>query len=145
MVVVVSPTTLPEPPVVGRRDDRGEIADMYPLKFVPGHRPADQRGGDVVEEARQNEHNQAQRKPALPVVRQHRGHFIRNPALLERARQQREAHEQQEQVRQDYPFVLHVLAEAREPDTELKSSEGELVCGYGCKSRQRDRKGMMME
>ncbi len=118
---------------------------MHLLKYVPGHRPADQRGSDVVEEARQHEHDHEQREPALPVVRQHRRHFIRNPALLEMARQQREAHEQQEQVRQDDPLVLHVLAEAREPRAEFESGEGELVRGYHREPRKRDWKRVMME
>ena len=115
MVVVVSPTTLPEPPAFDAATMRREIADVdLAPENMPRHRAADQRGGDVVEEARQHEHDDEQRKAALPVVGQEGRHLVRDAALLEMARQQREAHQQQEQVRQDHPFVLQVPAETRE-------------------------------
>ena len=41
--------------------------------------------------------------------------------------------------------MLHVLAEAGEPDAEFESGEGELVSGNGRKPRQRDWKRVMME
>ena len=41
--------------------------------------------------------------------------------------------------------MLHVLGEAGESDAELKSSERELVCGYGRKARQGDWKCVMVE
>src|SRR5207302_11405004 len=43
------------------RDDRGEIADVnLAPEYVPRNGAADQGGGDVVEEARQHEHQDEQ-------------------------------------------------------------------------------------
>ena len=85
-----------------------------PSKHVARHRAADQRRRDVVKEARQHEDDDEQREAALPVVRQESRHLVRHLALLEMPRQQREAHQQQEQVGEDHPFVLHVQREAGE-------------------------------
>ena len=41
--------------------------------------------------------------------------------------------------------MLDVLAETSDPDAEFKTREGELVCGYSRKPRQRDCKCVMME
>ena len=113
---------------VGRRDDRGEIADVdFALEHVARHRAADQRGRDVVEEARQHEHDGEQREPALPAVGQERRHLVGNAAVLEMPRQDRKAHQQQEQVREDHPFVLHVQAEAGQSGAELEAGEDQLV------------------
>ena len=95
----------------------------FAAEHVARHGPADQGGRDVVEEARQDEDDDQQREPALPVVGQIGRHLVRNPAVLEVPRQQRKAHEQQEQVRQDDPLVLHLQAEAGEPRTEFEAGE----------------------
>ena len=109
MVVVVSPTTLPEPPAFEAATIAGEIADVdLAAENVPRHGAADQRRGDVVEEARQHEHDDEQHEAALPVVGQEGRHLVGHAALLEMPRQQRKAHQQQEQVREDHPFVLQV-------------------------------------
>ena len=55
-----------------------------------------------------------QHEAALPVVGQEARHLVGHPALLEMARQQRKAHQQQEQVGEDHPFVRHVQREAGE-------------------------------
>ena len=58
---------------VRRRDDRGEVADVdFAAEHMARHGAADQRRRDVVEEARQHEHDHQQRDAALPVVGQDR-------------------------------------------------------------------------
>src|SRR2546427_9680274 len=49
-----------------------------------------------------------------PVVRKQRGHLVRHLALFEVTRQQRESSQQQEQIGQDYPFVLHMPGQSSE-------------------------------
>ena len=102
-------------PRVGRRHDRREIADVHPgPEELVRHRAANERGGDVVEEAGQNEHDDEHREGALPVVGQHVREHHRHPALLEVARQERKSHQQGEQVGENDPLVLHV--HERDPD-----------------------------
>ena len=120
---------------VGGRDDRGEIADMdFALKYVPGHRAADQCRRDIVEEARQHEHQHQQHKAALPVVRKQRRHLVGHAALLEMPRQQRKPHQQQEQIGQNDPLMLHVQAEAGEAGAGFEAGEGQLVDDDGRKT-----------
>ena len=66
-------------------------------------------------------------KAALPVVGQEGRHHIGHPALLEMPRQQRKAHQQQEQVREDHPLVLQVQRKPGEAGAELEAGERELV------------------
>jgi hypothetical protein len=102
---------------VRRRDDRHEVADMdLAAEHMARHRAADQRGRDVVEEAGQHEHDREQDQS----VRQEGRHRVRDAAVFEVARQDRGAHQQQEQVREDHPFVPHVQREAGEPGTGLE-------------------------
>jgi hypothetical protein len=55
---------------VRRRDDRGEVADTHaPAKQRVRHGAADQRGGDVVQEAGDYEHDCEERERAHPSVR----------------------------------------------------------------------------
>ena len=147
MVVVVSPTTLPAPPALDGGDDGGEIADMHLApEHLARHGAADQRGGDVVEKARQHENHHQQHEPALPVVRQERRQHVRDVALLEMARQQRKADQQQEQVGQDHPFVLHAAAPGRaKPGPVFESGEEQLVDGDGRKPGQRDLQRVVMK
>ena len=97
------------------------------LEHVPRNGAADQGGCDVVEEARQHEHQDQQHHAALPVVRQQCRHRIRNPALLEMPGQQRKPHQQQEQVAERDPLMRHVVAEAAEAGAVFEAGEDELV------------------
>ena len=99
----------------------------FSTEDVTRHGAADQRGGDVVEEAREHGDDHEQREAALPVVRKKRGHLVRDAALFEMPREQRKSHQQQEQVREDDPLVLHVQREAGEPGAGLEARERELV------------------
>ena len=127
-------------------DDRREIADVnLALEHVPRNGAADQRGGDVVEEARQHEHQDQQHDAAPPVVRQQCRHRIRNPALLEMPGQQRKSHQQQEQVAERDPLMRHVVAEAAEAGAVFEAGEDELVDDDDGKARQRDLKRLVME
>ena len=108
IVVVVSPTTLPAAAGIGGCDDRGQIADVnLSTEDVARHRSPDERGRDIVEEARQNEDDDEKDSAAFPVIRQQGRHLIRNPALLEMPRQQSKSHQQQEQIGQRDPLVRH--------------------------------------
>ena len=86
MVVVVSPTTLPEPPALDAATIAGEIADVnFAAEDMLRDRAADQRRGDIVEKARKDGDDDEKRKAAFPVVRQERGHLVGNPALARNA------------------------------------------------------------
>ena len=128
------------------RDDRREIADVnLALEYVPRNGAADQRGGDVVEEARQHEHQDEQHDAALPVVRQQRRHLVRNPAFLEMPRQQRKPHQKQEQIAQSDPLMRHVVAEAGEARAVLETGEDQFVDDDRGKAGKRDLKRLVME
>ena len=117
----------------------------FPAENMARHGAADQRGGDVVEEARQHEYDDEQHESALPVVGQEGRHLVGDAALLEMPRQQRKTHQQQEQVREDHPFVLQVPGETRQAVAELEAREREFVEGDRRKSRERDFERAMME
>ena len=59
-----------------------------------------------------HEDDDQQHEAALPVVGQDGRHDVGHLAFLEMPRQQREAHQQQEQVGEHHPLVLHVADEA---------------------------------
>ena len=131
---------------VGGRDDPRDVADMdFALEQLQRHRPADQGRRDVVEEARDEPDDGQQEEGALPVVGQQRRHHIGNAALLEVAREQRKAHQQQEQVRQHHPFVLHMLEKSRRARTGLEAGESELVGGDGEETDERHVERLVVE
>ena len=110
------------------RDDRGDVADVQlALEHGAGHRAADQRRGDVVEEARQHEHHDEQHETAAPVVGQVVGQPPRHVAFLEVPRQQREAHQQAEQVREHDPLVVQVAGQPAEARAVRKAGNEQLV------------------
>ncbi len=115
------------------------------LENMPRDGAADQRGRDIVEKARQHEHQHQQDRAALPVVGEQRRHFVGQPALLEMPRQQRKSGQQQEQIGQHHPFVLHVMTEASEADAILESGEDEFVRDDRSEAGDRDQQGLMME
>ena len=87
------------------------------------HRAADQRRGDVVEERRDHEHHHEQHERALPVGGQEARQHQRHAALLEMPRQEREAHEQQEEVGEDHPLVREVAQQPADARAFLESGE----------------------
>ena len=115
---------------IGGGDDGGEVADVYlgPEQLM-GHGAADQCGGDVVEEGRHDEHQQQQREAAFPVVRQVLGQDHRDMAFLEVAREDGEAHQQAQQVRDHHPLVAQMTDEAGEAGAALEAGENDLVGG----------------
>ena len=92
-----------------------------------------------------HEDDDEQHEGALPVVGQIARHLLRDPAFLEVPRQQREAHQQQEQVGEDDPLVLHVQRKAAEPGTELESGEDDLVERDRGKPRERHLQRVVMK
>ena len=87
-------------------DDRGEKADVHTLLVEHGgHGAADHRGRDVVEEAREHEHQQQQHETAFPVVRQVIRQQGGQSAAFEVVCEQRESQQQSEQVGERHPFV----------------------------------------
>ena len=117
----------------------------FAAEDVTRHRAADQRGRDVVEEAREDEHDREQHEPALPAIRQECRHLVGDAALLEMAREDREAHQQQEQIGQDHGLVLHVQGETGEPRAGLEAGERQLVDDDRRKPGQRNLQGLVME
>ena len=69
------------------------------------HRAADQGSRYVVEKAGEHEDDNEKPERPLPVMRKNAWEGCRYTSLLEMARQQPEYNEQEEQVRQDHPFV----------------------------------------
>ena len=131
---------------VGGGDDGGEIADVHlAAEHLARHHAADQGRGDVVEEARQHAHDHQQQEGALPVVGQEGRHDVGQLALLEMPREQREAHQQQEQIGEDHPLVPHMQRKAAEAGAELEAGEGELVGDDGGEAGERDLQGVLME
>ena len=125
---------------IGCGDNGSKVADVdLAAKYVPRDRAADDRRRNVVEETRQHKHDHEQQQPARPVVRQQRRHLVRHGAFLEVTRQQSEAHQQQEQVREQRKFVTEMKAEAGQPCALLEAGEDQLVGGDGAKACKRDR------
>jgi len=93
MVVVVSPTTLPEPPAFEAATIRREIADVdLGAEQRVRHRPADQRAAAIiVEERGQHEYDHEQREAALPVMREYSRELRGHTRFLEVPRQKGEA------------------------------------------------------
>ena len=82
--------------------------------------------GDVVEKCREDEDDGEERQPALPVVRQNRRHLVRNPTLFEVAGEERETHQEQEQVRQDHPLMPDMQREPAKTRPVLEACEDSL-------------------
>jgi hypothetical protein len=123
-----------------------QVADVHlALEHGVGDRAADHRRGDVVEEAREQPHQHQQHEAALPVVgqepRQHRRHL----ALLEQVGQQREAEQQQQQVRQDHPLMPQVQHEAAESGAALERRQHDLVQANQYRAAERDAQGVVVE
>jgi hypothetical protein len=112
------------------RDDGGEVADMHlALEHARRHRGADQRSGDIVEEAGQHEDDHQQHEGAHPAFGQQPGQHLRHAAVLEMPGQQRKADQQAQQVGEQHPFVGHVHAESRDAGAGLEPGEHDLVGG----------------
>ena len=84
-------------------------------------------------------------KPAGPAVRQEGRHLVRDAAVLEVPRQDRKAHQQQEQVCQNHPLVVHLQHEAAETLALPEPGEEQLVDGDHRKPGQRDLQRLVME
>ncbi len=115
------------------------------VKNVASRGAADECSGDIIEEARQHEDDDKQDTTALPVIREEGGHLVGNGAFLEVPRQQREAHQQQEQIRKDGKFVPKVQAEARKAHARFETCEAKLVSGDDRKAGKGDRQGMTVK
>src|SRR5215204_4776038 len=61
-------------------------------------------------------------KPPFQVRKQGR-HLVRDSAFLEVAREDRKSHQQQEQVSEDHPVVVHVQHETPQARTDFKGRE----------------------
>ncbi len=146
MVVVVSPTTLPEPPALEAATMAGEITDVHAaVKHAGGDGAADQRGGDVVEERRQHEYHHQQQKAAFPIVRQPARQNLRYVAFLEVARQQGESEQQSEQVSQHHPFVMQVAEQSGNAAAGMEAGDQQFVEGDRGQAGERDRQRVVVE
>jgi hypothetical protein len=146
IVVVVSPTTLPEPPAFDAATIAGEVPDMdLPAKNARCDRAPDQRRGDVIEEGRQHEDHPEQDESALPVVGQDPRDHDRHLRILEVLREEREAHEQAEEVREDHPLMGKEGREAGEARALGEPGERKLVDRDGDEPADRDLEGLVVE
>ncbi len=93
------------------------------------HRAADQGRGDVVEERGQHEYNHEQREAALPVVRKYSRELRGHARFLEVSRQEGEAEQQTQEVREDHPLLVEMREEPGNAAAGLEPREGELVQG----------------
>ena len=84
-------------------------------------------------------------KPPFQSSGRKRGISSGTLALLEMAREQRKAHQQQEQVGEDHPLVLQVRGEARQAGAVLEAGEAELVERDGGKPGQRHLQRVVVE
>ena len=115
------------------------------LEELMRHCAADQRGGDVVEKAREHEHHDEQDETAFPVVREVLGQDDRHMTLFKMPREQRKAHQQTEEIGQNDPFVLEMADQARETGTSLEACEDQLVDRDCCQTGQTDCQSIVME
>jgi hypothetical protein len=117
----------PRPAGVRRGDNRREVADVDPAaEHHAGDRPADECGGNVIEEARQHENHDQEDEAALPVARQEARENGRYATCLEVLRQEREAQQQAEQVGEQHPFMGEMRDEARGAGALRKGGEQDL-------------------
>ena len=84
-------------------------------------------------------------KPPFQSSGRKRGSTDRHAALLEVPRQEREAHEQQEQVREDHPLVLQMGDEPGDAGTFLEPGEHDLVGADDRQPDQRHAQGVVVE
>ena len=142
----MSPTTLPEPPAFDARHDRGEVADVD-LAAEDGarHRAADQRRRDVVEERREHEHHYEQHERAAPTAGQHLLEVRSQVRLFEVLREQREAEQESQQVRERDPLVAEVHGEAVEARSRVEAGDRELIGDDRGEARQRHLERMVVE
>ncbi len=103
-----------------------------------GHRAADQRGGDVVEEGREHEDHHQQQEAALPIVGEDLRQHHRHVGILEVLREQREAHEEPEEVGEDHPLVREQAHQAGQPRALRESRKEKLVDGHREETGDRD-------
>ena len=131
---------------VRRCDDGSEIADMHlALEDMASNRAADQGRCDVVQKARQHEDDHEQQEPAGPTVRQEPWHLVWDAAVLEVPRQDCKAHQQQEQVGQGHPLVVHLQHETAESLALPEPGEEQLVDGDHREPGQRDLQRLVMK
>jgi hypothetical protein len=145
IVVVVSPTT-PPTAGIGRCDDRRQVADVdLAAKHRAGDRAADQRGGDVIQEARQHENHEKQHQPAFPVVGQQFWQPLRNAAGLEVLGQQRKAEQQAQQVGEQHPFLAEVIEPAGDAGSFRERRKRDLEQRYHDHAADGDRQRMVVK
>ena len=125
MVVVVSPTTLPEPPGIGGRDDGGQVADVH---LAPEHplRHACRRSAPrrcCRGSSRCTATMTSSTKPPFQSSGRKRGIIVGHPAFLEVAREQGEAHEQEEQVGEDHGTRATCARRGRQAGAVLEAGE----------------------
>ena len=131
---------------VGCRDDGCQVADMHTtLEYAGGDRAANQRGSNVVEEGRQNEHHHQQHETALPVVREKARQHLGHMTVFEVPGQYRETEQQAEQIGNDHPFMRQVAGQPVQAGDTVKPGEAELVQDDGGKAGQRDLERVVVE
>jgi hypothetical protein len=115
------------------------------LEHVPRHRAADQGSGDIIQEARQHEYNREQSQAATPAVWQICRHCVGDSTLLEVTRQDGEAHQQQEQVGENDPFMVKLQHKAVETRALAEAREQKLVDRNSGKTSQRHFKRLVVK
>src|SRR5574343_1260576 len=115
------------------------------LEELVGHGAADEGGGNVVEEAGDDEDHDQQDETALPVVGQELGQDDRDVALFEMAGKKREAGEQAEESGDGHPFVAEVAEPAGDAKPGLEAGEYDLVQADGDQPGECNVEGGVME
>ncbi|TPW03847.1 MAG: hypothetical protein FD124_2858 [Alphaproteobacteria bacterium] len=101
--------------------------------------------GDVVENAREDEHEREKDEPRRPVVRQHVGRCVHDAALLEMPGEQLETRQQQGQIDERDPLVPDRADEACDAGPVIESRHEELVRDNRREAGQRNRQHAMMQ
>ncbi len=103
------------------------------------NRAADDRRGDVVQKARQDEYDDQKQHAAGPVVRQQPRHPVGQGAFLEVTGEQRKSHQQQEQIGEQRKFVAQVVSKTGKPGAVPKAGEDQFIGRDHAKAGQRNR------
>jgi hypothetical protein len=122
-VVVVSPTTLPEPPAL----EAATIAADLAAKDGVCHGAPNHRRGNVVEKRGQHEHHREQRERTLRLSRQVLWEHCGNMAFLEVLGQQCKAQQQAQQIGKNDPLMAQVADQAWQAIAGLEPGERQFV------------------
>ena len=119
------------------------------MHFFSVHRgrygAANQCRCNIVKKRREHEHQYQQYKSAPPVVGQVVRHDLRHLALFKMVGEQRESHQQTQQIRKQHPLVPKMPHESCDACAGLKTCEGNFVSCDHDRAYHRDFQRVLMQ